>query len=211
MDAASAFLLGGSLLLAGLLLGLVVAGGRTMPGELTFITVVQRPDWLWLDQLAWVASRLGDAWPALIAVSLLTAALAVARQRRDLAVLLIVATALRAVGPSLKWLFASPRPPESLFSLLEQGDGLGYPSGHAFGAALVYGSIALVLPCLWPCRLARFAPLLLVVLIPWSRLRLGVHWPTDVLGGLLFGGGALLMLWGMLHLWWVRADAPLGE
>lgn len=198
---------GGLLILAGLLLGVAVAGEGALPGEMTVIALLQQPAWLWLDYLAWGASRLGDAWPGLIVVSLLMAAIAVARQRNDLAALLIAATALRAIGPLLKWLFLSPRPPAAMFGLLERGEGFGYPSGHAFGAALVYGSIALVLPCLWPRRLARAAALVLIVLIPWSRVRLGVHWPSDVAGGLLFGGGALLLLWGALHLWWLRAAA----
>ncbi len=74
-------------------------------------------------------------------------------------------------------------------------DGAGwysYPSGHAMLAPLVFGLGAFLLtrgshPL---TRLpARTAAVVLCLLIAWSRVYLGVHYPSDVVGALLAGTG----------------------
>jgi undecaprenyl-diphosphatase len=128
--------------------------------------------------------------------------------RRDLAVFLGVAAALRAVGPGLKALIASPRPPPETIAIMVQADGLGFPSGHAMGAALFYGTIVVIAPQVVAnsliVRVIQVAAAVMMILIALSRVRLGVHWPSDVVGGLLFGlGGVCLLQSAMLG--WRRA------
>ena len=75
-----------------------------------------------------------------------------------------------------------------------------FPSGHAAGSMIVYLSLALVLASgtrwKWP---AVSVALALAFLIGFSRMVLGVHWPTDVVGGWAFG-----LLWVMLALPWAE-------
>ena len=71
-----------------------------------------------------------------------------------------------------------------------------FPSGHATSSMIFYLSLALVLTAgtRWH-RIAAAAAMLLSFLIGTSRVMLGVHWPSDVIGGWAFG-----MLWVMLTL-----------
>ncbi|NNG07768.1 MAG: phosphatase PAP2 family protein, partial [Desulfobacteraceae bacterium] len=93
-----------------------------------------------------------------------------------------------------KILAAQPRPyqydPQVL--QLHKAGGGGFPSGHTQNGVVVWGYLASQFSRVGPWILAG----LLMLLIPLSRLYLGVHFPTDLLGGYLLGGVLLL-----LYLW----------
>jgi undecaprenyl-diphosphatase len=86
----------------------------------------------------------------------------------------------------------------SLSQLLERGPlaaGNSYPSGHMVRTVIVYGLIAFVAyrlsPPGWFRRLAIPAAAVMIAAMAFDRLYLGVHWESDVVGGLLAGGLAL--------------------
>jgi membrane-associated phospholipid phosphatase len=188
-----------ALVAVGLALGLATAGERTLPLDAAMIGVIQQPRWAGFDRLAWVASRLGDFVPWMLLISLVVAAACALRGRDDLALFTLAAMALRILDTPLKWLFASSRPPIERAATFELVSGLGFPSGHAYGAALTFGALALVAGQLI-CRplrrrLIAAVAIALMLLIAVARVRLGVHWPSDVAGGLVFGLGFVLLLW----------------
>ena len=81
-------------------------------------------------------------------------------------------------------------PPLSLSSL---GDSLSFPSGHAQASASFYGAAA------FSTRRARvwIISFLAMILIACSRLYFGVHYPTDVIAGILFGI-LIAILWALV-------------
>nr|NUR37178.1 phosphatase PAP2 family protein [Sphingomonas sp.] len=71
-----------------------------------------------------------------------------------------------------------------------------FPSGHATSSMIFYLALAIALTAhtRWS-RIAAAGAILLSLLIGTSRVMLGVHWPSDVIGGWAFG-----MLWVLLTL-----------
>lgn len=113
------------------------------------------------------------------------------RTGMQVALLFLLSTSLNAVA---KTLAGQPRPFQydpRVRQLVEAPDG-GLPSGHAQNALVVWGYLALQFRRAWLWVLA----VVLIVLISLSRVYLGVHFPTDILGGYLLGAVLLLAyLW----------------
>jgi undecaprenyl-diphosphatase len=193
------------LLLAALALALAAAGEGTLPGDIAIARAVQRPVSAELDAVAVVFSLIGADFPAMVVFAIIGVGWLTFIGRRDLALFLGVAAALRAIGPVLKVLIASPRPSVEAVVIVAKADGLGFPSGHAMGAALFYGAIAMIAPQAVSDRLVargiQVAACVVMALIALSRVRLGVHWPSDVVGGLLFGLGAVCLMQAVWVAW----------
>lgn len=105
---------------------------------------------------------------------------------QQLTVLLLVSFALNAF---LKNALALPRPP--LVYHLVNAEGYGLPSGHAQGAITLWGFVWLSTSKKWLRWLTGF----LIVGIALSRIYLGVHYPRDVVAGLVLGGIWLGLFW----------------
>lgn len=71
-----------------------------------------------------------------------------------------------------------------------------FPSGHAAGALVSYGLAAFVIATRWPelAVVAWMAALVVSFVIGISRIYLGAHYPSDVVGGWLIGGVGLLVI-----------------
>lgn len=137
------------------------------------------------------AEDLADA-PLLIVVWLAAAAGLLAVARRWEALLLLVSMSARLANSGLKELVERPRPPG-----YESGT-FSFPSGHAEGAVVLYGLLAyfagLAIPSLPLRLLVQAACLWIVAFTCLQRVYVGAHWPSDVLGGLYFGGLVLAAL-----------------
>ncbi len=123
----------------------------------------------------------------------------------------LVGAFLILLGIGLKLLIARPRP-DSWLS--EVGSiSYGFPSGHTIFATVFFG-LALIFVGAWVQRPgvrlgARVIFLLLILSFGVSRVYLGAHWPSDVIGGWLYGATAVLALsWLACYLHGPPASRP---
>lgn len=87
----------------------------------------------------------------------------------------------------LKYAIHRPRPLEAYVG----SEVFSFPSGHATMAAITFGILAVLASHAmnrWSRSLVYATCGVIVITIAYSRLYLGVHWLSDVLGGLMFGG-----------------------
>lgn len=156
--------------------------------------------------LAAVFTALGRWW-AIVAVTILAATLAVTMKAHVAPVFWLLGSqaASQATVNGCKRLFRRTRPEGWL--LYREPD-LSYPSGHATTAIVFFGELLFLaqrLPAFHGApAFALDAALGLCILgIPWSRLALGAHFASDVVGGALYGCGwscAILGIAGALHI-----------
>lgn len=116
--------------------------------------------------------------------------------RRADAAMVAMGAILLAVGQALKLAIGRARP-EQLVAGAESS-GFAFPSGHSvyamlFGGLLILFASQLIRPS-WPRRLAQAGVAAWVVAMGASRVYLGVHWPSDVIGGFMFGAISLTLI-----------------
>jgi undecaprenyl-diphosphatase len=140
----------------------------------------------WLLSLARGLTHLGD--PAVVtALAVLGAIALYATGRRRAAVYLLVVRAVAViVAFLLKETVRRARP--ALAHPIAHASGFSFPSGHALGSAAAYASLAVVARGRWAPRSVRALVALGVpVVVAATRVLLGVHFPSDVIAGLVLG------------------------
>lgn len=186
---------------AALVAGFIELAGEMMEGETKAFDIA------FLEALRIkgdLATPLGPSWllgsmrdltalggvTVLTLVALLAIAFLLMRGRVRQALYTALATGGGAVfGKLLKSLFARERP--EVVPHLVEVHSLSFPSGHSMNSAIVYLTLAVMLSRSFEERRTRIFVIgvaaLLVLTIGFTRLYLGVHYPTDVLGGWTVG------------------------
>jgi membrane-associated phospholipid phosphatase len=185
---------------AGTMLALAASGAGPLPGDLALTRLLQGlpPD----GPAGLLLAYVGDAvW--VLPVAALAVALLWRRWADALFILLASVTGL-LVGDALKLLAARPRPPIELAR--EVSEDFGFPSTTALLSVVLLGAICYLVRHaprpVFAAALAASFPIALAVGL--SRVYIGEHWATDVLGGWLFGVAWLLVLTAAYHSWLSR-------
>ena len=134
-----------------------------------------------LDQLALGFTAVGDPLPMGIVAGLITVGLAMWGTRTQAWFFALSVGGAMGLNLLVKVLFARPRP--DLWTSLKPAFYYSFPSGHAMGAAALVMALGFLLwhrPCRW---LAWMLGALFALGVGWSRVYLGVHFPSDVLAG----------------------------
>jgi undecaprenyl-diphosphatase len=148
--------------------------------------------------------------PVFLAVLAVIVAMQLARAGRIRAAFILAATALGAQSfdELLKWCFHRPRP-EAFFGLSPLS--YSFPSGHSVASCCCYGVLAAIVSSQvsrrWQSIGIWCTASLITLAVGISRVYLGVHYPTDVLGGYAAAVFWVSLVWIAYHCW-LRRSKP---
>jgi len=164
---------------------------------------------VWLAEFGRDLTALGGAGVLTLLTTAVVVFLVLQREKRLALLVLVAVVSGTILGSVLKEAFGRPRP-----DLVPHGSAVytsSFPSGHSMMSAVVYLTLGALLTRVLPRRALKAYVLALAVvtsiLVGISRVYLGVHWPTDVLGGWA-AGAAWAVLWWLIANWlerWRRA------
>jgi membrane-associated phospholipid phosphatase/8-oxo-dGTP pyrophosphatase MutT (NUDIX family) len=199
--------LGALALLAAIWAVMFATGGAGSQFDPPLLALFYAGDHPPLAAVARVITQFGGwAWLTLFSAAIALGLCFKGEYRRALLYLLIVVSG-RLLVDAQKILSARDRPEQEHLDTVHS---LSFPSAHSANSAMVYFAAALLLlPLLRRKRMRRllltFAALLTLA-IGFTRMILGVHWPSDVAGGWSFG-----LLWTLLLLRLVRLPGTPGR
>lgn len=170
------------------LLGCFVHKSHNLPGDIAisdWFTGIEIP---FVDSLMRAVTVFGDTIPIIITVSLVVAFLLFFRRRLEA----LFVAALPGLAALFTWLIKvlvdRPRPGDELFD----NGGLSFPSGHVSYIVVFLGFFIYLLPGLIKQRVIvpalQAIMVIFILLMMASRIYLGEHWPSDVLGSIMLGG-----------------------
>ena len=151
----------------------------------------------WLKIIAEDITALGSATVLGLAVIAVVGFLVLHGMYKNAAFVLVASVGGWFLNDLLKSMFARPRP--SIVPHLREVWSLSFPSGHALTSAVVYLTLGVLMMRVAERRLVKWYCISIAMaataLVGTSRVFLGVHYPTDVLGGWLIGLCWALVFW----------------
>ncbi len=138
----------------------------------------------WLDTVMKAVTLTSSGVAVAVAVGIAVWLWRWRQQPLDTLTLVVTIFGSVTINTLLKLLFARPRP--AVFPPLTIEHSYSFPSGHTSTATAFYGLLAVLL---WRAHHRGWAVLsgLWVLAVAFSRVYLGVHYPSDVLGSLTLG------------------------
>ena len=114
------------------------------------------------------------------------------------AIFMAIAGVLSPIANLFKLVIEQPRPPTSLVDIIIPVGGLGFPSGHAYFAAMALGMLIYFALHNVSSRPLKVSLVLvfafIILLVGYSRVYLGDHWLSEVIESYFIAGGFLLLL-----------------
>ena len=167
------------------------------PGDIPAMQFIQRLNSPFLTSFMTIVSQGFTGIPAVLLV--IACVLIIWWRLGMLEAIFMAATGvLSPIANLFKLIIEQPRPPATLANIITPFGGLGFPSGHAFFAAMVLGMLIyfilknISLPAV---RVLLTSVLIFIILlVGYSRVYLGDHWVSEVVESYIIAGGFLLLL-----------------
>ena len=176
-----------------------------LPGDEWALLELRQWRFEWLDLAIGIMYMVAFGTPSLPYLQIMLVIFVALGQRSDGLLLAASGVLPLLLNLGLKEWVARPRPDAAL-ALIEE-TGYAFPSSHTVVAVAFYGALIYLLgqweafpgrPALR--RAIQGALALLIVTIGASRVYVGAHWPSDVIGGFLFGALCLAALAAMYRM-----------
>lgn len=195
------------LLAAFAVLSIAVTAGWTVPLDQAMVAAVAGHRTDLLNNLAINVTSLGSA-PVVVFIALFVMLYALASGRQRVVLALFWTPLSFFLDNVLKLVFQHPRPTQAIIAI---PDSYSFPSGHAVAASALYITLALIGAHgerrQRPRSILIWSGVVVAVFVAWSRVYLGVHYFSDVIGGLLLGGAGSVAASRVL----IRADSDQGK
>jgi undecaprenyl-diphosphatase len=184
----------------GVMCGFAAVSDR-FPGDLTLARRIQDFNDSHYGPVATFANTVGGTWSSIV-ITLAFATAFVFLRRPWEALLVVITFVPRALRQALAQAVARPRPSAVLLQIRDHVSGYSFPSGHATTAFVLYGTLFMLAGALiahpWLRLLFRAACVTMIILTGLARVYVGAHWPSDVVGGFVFG----LLAMAPAYLWY---------
>jgi undecaprenyl-diphosphatase len=185
------------LVLAGVfvvLAGWVVYRG-SLPGDRPTLIELNDAIGTTLDEPMMAVGVATDSLAIGVAVAVIVAVLVYFGRRSDALVFLAVVGPVLVLNPVLKYIIGRDRP-DVRFSP-EVVSSHSFPSGHAAGTAAFVGALMLVASTRRSRIFAALVGSVALIVVAFSRLVIGVHYPSDIIGGWLWVGSLVCLVWSV--------------
>ena len=143
----------------------------------------------WLKAAALDITALGGTAVLVVVILITLGFLWIAKKKRIMLLFAAATFGGQVFNSVLKQLFMRPRP--TVVPHLTEVQSSSFPSGHSMMSAIVYLTLGVLLSRLVTAPLTRFyiiaVSILLTAMVGFTRVFLGVHYPTDVVGGWTVG------------------------
>jgi undecaprenyl-diphosphatase len=167
----------------------LVREGYTQTFDEAVLRWMERHQTPWLEQLMLEVTMLGTWIVVWSIVGIAGLFLWLTRHKYSAALLMVATAGGIGLNNILKIGFARPRP--QVFEWGTHVSSSSFPSGHAMSSAVVYITVAYLAARLQKTHTARIVTLVvaavIVAAICFSRMYLGVHYPSDVTAGVIIG------------------------
>jgi undecaprenyl-diphosphatase len=173
-----------------------------LPIDLSIERLVQSYHPIWFLDFMEVISWFGYSLQSAVMILLVGLLLAYLGLRWEALVLVLGSAGVVLVNGALKFIVHRPRPSANLVDVIRQVSGFSFPSGHVMFYTGFFGFLLFLIFTIlrhsWLRTTLMSVCIAMLVLVGPSRVYLGAHWPSDVMGAYLIG---ILLLWAIIRIY----------